>query len=43
MCVIFADAYEINLQLEGTICFISQGKSNAVDLQMKINAEQKQS
>lgn len=33
MCVILADSDEINLQLERTVSFICQSKSNSVDLE----------
>lgn len=38
VCVIFADANEINLQLEWPISFISQGKSNGVYLEIQRHA-----
>ena len=38
VCVIFADANEINLQLEWPISFISQGKANGVYLEIQRHA-----
>lgn len=32
VCVVFADADEVNLQLKLSVGFISQGKANSIDL-----------
>lgn len=38
VCVIFADADEIDLQLKRTVSFVSQGEANGVHLQTQTHS-----